>query len=204
MIFWLSYTRGKDAPKEISMTANSSGKKGYQSQRLFLRSQVLKHLTHSKWIWLAPISCYSVVVKRCLVDAKTYFLQIWWQTGAECFFMVLVLQCQSFFMPDVGRLTVGATQTRFFFYENMLDARMLQISYGIKKLCGAHKKTFWAFPSLVAYPKQWTYKERLKTIKCSIKLIKKLPAVIIFNTSCLNLMCEIWLARVSDAHHAAT
>lgn len=86
MIYWLSCTRGKDAPKEISMTANSSGKKGYQSQHLFLRSQVLKHLTHSKGIWQAPISCYSVVVKHCLVDAKNNFLQMWWHTGAECFF----------------------------------------------------------------------------------------------------------------------
>lgn len=30
------------------------------------------------------------------------------------FFMVLVLQCQWLFMPDVDRMTIGDIQTRFF------------------------------------------------------------------------------------------
>lgn len=33
------------------------------------------------------------------------------------FFMVLVSQCQWLFMPDVGRLTIGDVQTRFFLRE---------------------------------------------------------------------------------------
>lgn len=203
MIFWLSYTRGKDAPKEISMTANSSGKKGYQSQRLFLRSQVLKHLTHSKGIWQASVSCYSIVVKPCLVDAKTNFLQIWWQTGAECFFYGSGFAMSVAFYVWCGQLDYRRRSNQIFSTRICWRQDVADFLCN-KKLYGAHKKTFWAFPSPVAYPKQWTWKERLKTIKCSIRLIKKLPAVITFNTSCLNLLSEILLARVSDAHHAAT
>lgn len=57
--------------------------------------------------------------------------------------MVLVLQCQWLFQPDVGQVDYRRPD---FFYKNTLDARMLQISYGIKNCVELTRKSFEHFP----------------------------------------------------------